>query len=65
MHALCSSTVSIMSATKNGNVTELVHVQCASDLWEGEATLSQCAATLPPQPNTILKFLSKLVLRWE
>jgi hypothetical protein len=54
-----------MSATKNGNVTELEQVQCASGLWEGEATLSQCAATLPPQPNTILKFQSKPVLRWE
>jgi hypothetical protein len=58
MRALCFSAVSIMSATKNGNVTELEHVQCASGLWDGEATLSQCAATHPPQPNTILKFLS-------
>jgi hypothetical protein len=65
MHTLCSSTGSIMSATETGNVTDIEYILFATGLWEGEATLSQYAATLPPQPNTSHKFLSKMVLRRE
>jgi hypothetical protein len=59
------STGSITSMTKTGNVTDLKHVLFATDLWEGEATLSQCVANLPPQPNISHKFLSEPVLRRE
>jgi hypothetical protein len=65
MHTLCSSMGSIMRATNTGNVTELEHVLFATGVWEGGDTVSQCAATLPPQPNTSHKFLSKTVLRSE
>jgi hypothetical protein len=41
-----------MNVTKPGNMTELQHILFATGLWEGEATLSQCVATLLPQPNT-------------
>jgi hypothetical protein len=51
-----------MSATKTGNMTKVEHVLFTTGLREGEATLSQCAVTLPPQPNTSQKFLSKMVL---
>jgi hypothetical protein len=54
-----------MSVIKTGNVTDLEHVLFATDLCAGEATLSQCAATLLPQTNTSHKFLSKPVPRGE
>jgi hypothetical protein len=54
-----------MSATKIRNMTEYEHVVLATGVWEEEATLSQCVATLPPQPNTSHKCLSKTVLRAE
>jgi hypothetical protein len=54
-----------MSATKTGNVTKLKHVLFATGVWEGEATLPQRAATLPPQPTVRTRRISLLGMRYR